>query len=173
MCQLELERVIAVHNVSTTYHVPMLLDKQKLLSTLGGLLDLQAIPRPAARIEGGTSMWKEWVGRARGQDHTLDTVSIALVGKYTVLEDAYISVTKALEHAAMYCRRKLDLVWVDASHLEDETLESSPAKFHKAWHAVCTANAIRKTTPFQSQYVTSSNTAQLFLAVTECGLRAE
>ncbi|KAK0615695.1 hypothetical protein B0T17DRAFT_656801 [Bombardia bombarda] len=142
MCQVEQKQVIAVHNVSTTYHVPMLLEKQKLLSTLGELLNLDSIQRPKSRIEQGRSMWKEWVGLTRGQDHTLDTVSVALVGKYTSLQDAYTSVSKALEHAAMFCGRKLELVWVDSSHLEDKTKEDSPAEFHKAWHSVCTANAI-------------------------------
>ncbi|KAK3946434.1 putative CTP synthase [Diplogelasinospora grovesii] len=142
MCQVEQKQIVAVHNVSTTYHVPLLLDKQKLLDTLGDFLDLKSIEIPAERIERGGFMWKEWCELARAQDHTHDTVSIALVGKYTSLEDAYISVKKALEHSAMYCRKKLELIWVDSSHLEDETLAESPAEFHKAWHAVCTANAI-------------------------------
>lgn len=119
----------------------MLLNNQKLLDSLDELLDLKSISRPAARIEHGSHMWDQWVGLARGQDHALGTVTIALVGKYTTLHDSYISISKSLEHAAMYCRRKLELVWVDASHLEDETLENSPAEFHKAWHTVCTADA--------------------------------
>ncbi|KAI2607866.1 putative CTP synthase [Hypoxylon sp. NC1633] len=142
MCQVEQKQVLAVHNVSTTYHVPLLLDKQRLLSTLSDLLDLQSIEKSSALIEHGSQMWQDWVGLTRGQDHTLGSVTIALVGKYTSLEDSYISVSKALEHAAMYCRKKLELVYVDASHLEDETSENSPAEFHKAWHAVCTADAI-------------------------------
>jgi len=141
MCQVEKQQVIAVHNVSTTYHVPLLLDNQKLLDTLSPLLDIPAMPRLPARIEQGSRMWKEWVSLARSQDHALETVTVALVGKYTSLHDAYISVSKALEHSAMYCRKKLELVWVDSSHLEDETQRDSPADFHKAWHAVCTAKA--------------------------------
>ncbi len=140
MCQVERKQVIAVHNVSTTYHVPLLLEKQKLLGTLSNLLDLSSIQRPAARIEYGGSMWNNWIDLARSQDHLQDTVSIALVGKYTSLHDAYISLSKSFEHAAMYCRKKLELIWVDASHLEDEAMENSPAEFHKAWHAVCTAD---------------------------------
>lgn len=142
MCQVEREQVLAVHNVSTTYHVPLLLDKQKLLHTLSGLLDLPALAKPQARIDQGRAMWNEWVALATAQDRALDTVTVALVGKYTSLHDAYISVSKALEHSAMYCRKKLELVWVDSSHLEDETVETSPADFHKAWHSICTANAI-------------------------------
>jgi CTP synthase len=38
-----------------------------------------------------------------------DTVSIVLVGKYITLQDSYMSVVKALEHASMRCGRKLNL----------------------------------------------------------------
>ena len=45
-------------------------------------------------------------------------VRIALVGKYTDLQDAYNSVIKALQHAAIMAGRKLVLDWVDACALE-------------------------------------------------------
>lgn len=43
------------------------------------------------------------------QERLFDSVSIVLVGKYTVLKDSYMSVIKALEHAAFRCNRKLIL----------------------------------------------------------------
>lgn len=142
MCQVEQKQVIAVHNVSTTYHVPLLLDNQNFLNTLGDLLDLQSITKPAAQIEQGSHMWNKWIGLAQGQVDEVDTVSIALVGKYISLADAYISVSKALEHAAMHCRKKVKLHWVDASHLDNETKESSPDEFKKAWEVLQSANGI-------------------------------
>lgn len=42
-------------------------------------------------------------------DRLLKEVTIALVGKYTKLEDAYASVIKALNHASMACNHKLNL----------------------------------------------------------------
>jgi len=42
-------------------------------------------------------------------DHVSREVTICLVGKYTRLEDAYASVVKALSHAALACRHRLDL----------------------------------------------------------------
>ncbi|KAJ6127373.1 CTP synthase [Penicillium sp. IBT 18751x] len=142
MCSMDPEQVIAVHDVATTYHVPILLEKQKLINTIGEHLGLTSVQRPAKLIAQGSRMWKDWVELARGQDHLHDTVSIALVGKYTALKDAYISVSKALEHASMYCHKKVEVIWVDSSHLEDEVLHSKPADFHKAWHAVCTAAGV-------------------------------
>ncbi|BCR93046.1 putative CTP synthase [Aspergillus luchuensis] len=140
MCSVEQHQVIAVHNVTTTYHVPMLLEKQKLISTITDMLDLKSIPQTPERKEQGSRMWNDWCDLARGQDFLHDSVSIALVGKYTSLHDAYISVSKALEHAAMYCHKKVQIIWVDSSHLEDDT--ASPADYHKAWHAVCTADGV-------------------------------
>lgn len=142
MCQVEHDQVIAVHDVTTTYHVPLLLEQQNFTNTITKILDLQAIPKPPELVQKGGLMWKDWVKLAKDQDHNLESVSIALVGKYTSLHDAYISVCKALEHSAMHCRKNLNLVWVDASDLEDETLNTEPANFHKAWHAVCTAKGV-------------------------------
>ena len=43
------------------------------------------------------------------QERVFESVSIVLVGKYTSLEDSYMSVVKSLEHASMRCGRKLIL----------------------------------------------------------------
>jgi CTP synthase len=43
-------------------------------------------------------------------ERQLDEVIIGLVGKYTALEDAYASVLKALNHAALFCNRKLKVL---------------------------------------------------------------
>jgi CTP synthase len=43
------------------------------------------------------------------QERLFDTVPIVLIGKYTSLQDSYMSVVKALEHASMRCGRKLEL----------------------------------------------------------------
>lgn len=69
-------------------------------------------------------------------------VSIALVGKYTKLSDAYISVIKALKHAALSCRQALDLQYVEADSLEDEMKEKDPESYHTAWKSVCGAKGI-------------------------------
>lgn len=71
-----------------------------------------------------------------------ESVSIVLVGKYTNLHDSYLSVIKSLEHSSMRCGKKLNLIWVDAEHLEDKSKVENPAAFHKAWHEVCTAEGI-------------------------------
>ncbi|KAI5849066.1 putative CTP synthase 1 [Tricharina praecox] len=141
-CDVNNEQVIAVHDVNSTYHVPILLDDQKLVELLTTTMSLDKIEIPAAYIKKGKALWKEWRTLTLAQDRLYDTVTIALVGKYTDLHDSYLSTVKSLEHSAMHCNRKLNLVWVEAEALEPAVNASDPAKFHKAWHDVCTADGI-------------------------------
>lgn len=141
-CQVEPDQVVAVHDVLSTYHVPLLLETQGLILLLRDILRLDALQISPSLVHKGTQTWKAWKSLTTSQDHLYQSVSIALVGKYTNLHDSYLSVIKSLEHAAMACSRKLNLVWVDASHLEEPTQASSPAEFHKAWHELCTAQGV-------------------------------
>lgn len=143
-CQVEPEQVIAVHDVSSTYHVPMLLEEQGLLTQLRDLFRLEAYPISPALVTKGEAIWHEWKSLTTSQTRFLDNekVNIVLVGKYTNLHDSYLSVIKSLEHSAMACRRKLNLIWLDASNLEKATLEASPESYHKAWHELCTADGV-------------------------------
>ena len=141
-CQVEVEQVVAVHDVSSTYHVPLLLERQGLIPLLRKILRLDAVSTAPELLVKGRQTWEEWKSLTATQDRLLDSVSIVLVGKYTNLHDSYLSVIKSLEHAAMRCKKKLNLIWVDASHLETATGQDRPADFHKAWHEICTASGI-------------------------------
>jgi CTP synthase len=141
-CQVEPSSVIAVHDVSSTYHVPLLLEKQGLIESLSSTLNLPAVSVSPSLNDLGQKTWKSWKLLTSTPDHHFEPVTIALVGKYTNLHDSYLSVIKSLEHASMRCSKKLILVWVDASHLEQAHLSSDAAAYHKAWHDVCDANGI-------------------------------
>ena len=141
-CQVEPAQVIAVHNVTSTYHVPLLLEQQGLITTIRDILKLDEVKKSDALIKKGKDTWIEWTKLTSSQDHLYEHVTITLVGKYTNLHDSYLSVIKSLEHSAMRCGKKLRLVWVDASDLEDAIKASNPAAFQKAWHEVCTADGI-------------------------------
>ena len=138
-CQVEPEQVVAVHDVSSTYHVPLLLDRQGHVQLLRELLKLDSMKIPPYLLLRGQRIWEEWKTLTTSQDRLFEEVNIALVGKYTNLQDSYISVIKSLEHASLRCNVKLDLHWVDASDLEAETLNTSPVKYHTAWKSVCSA----------------------------------
>ena len=63
-------------------------------------------------------------------------MDIALVGKYTGLEDAYLSVIKALNHASMHLNVEVRIRWVEASDLEEETRLNEPDKYTAAWEVL-------------------------------------
>ena len=58
-----------------------------------------------------------------------------MVGKYTGLSDAYLSVLKALQHACLSASRKLEVLWVEASHLEPAA--EVPSHISLSFHAAC------------------------------------
>jgi hypothetical protein len=55
-------------------------------------------------------------------------VCIAIVGKYNRGTDAYLSIVRALGHAAVHANRKLEYRWVDSEHLQDEATAEERAK---------------------------------------------
>ncbi len=81
-------------------------------------------------------MWK-WRDLAERYDNMTREVTIALVGKYTKLEDAYASVIKALQHAALAVHHRLNLTYIEAADLESETKDTDPVKYFEAWQTLC------------------------------------
>ena len=127
--------------METIYQVPLLLEEQGLLKLLQKGLALDKAVLSAERVEKGQVLWDLWKRTVQTVEH-LPLVNIVLVGKYTSLDDAYLSVHKSLEHSAMRCKRKLNLISVDSEHLESEMLKTDPTKYHNAWKAICEADSI-------------------------------
>ena len=75
-------------------------------------------------------------------EHLRKDVEIALVGKYTKLEDAYASVIKALNHASLALNYRLRLTYIAASDLENSTKMSNPVQFHEAWKTLCQCQGV-------------------------------
>ena len=105
-CHVLPQAVMSTHDVPNIYHVPLMLQEQGLCEILG--VDCSA-----------TNLLNEWRAMAHHLDTLTEEVHIAMVGKYTDLSDAYLSVIKSLQHAAMAVDRKLEIDWIEASHLED------------------------------------------------------
>ena len=68
---------------------------------------------PAPRLEDWRAMIDAW-------KHPEHSVTIALVGKYTQLHDAYISVVEALKHGGVACRASVDIRWIDSETVTRE-----------------------------------------------------
>ena len=126
-CHVAPEAVMSTHDVPNIYHVPLMLEKQGLCEILK--LDCNAT---------------DLIEQCRTMAHNLDTLSeevhIAMVGKYTNLSDAYLSVIKSLQHAAMAVNRKLVIDWIEASHLESDWSDSQERE--EAWTLLKQASGV-------------------------------
>jgi CTP synthase len=105
-CHVRPEAVFSTHDVPNIYHVPLMLEEQGFCD----ILDIDC---------NNTGLLAEWKAMAHRLDELTEEVNIAMVGKYTDLSDAYLSVIKSLQHAALAVERKLNIVWIEASDLED------------------------------------------------------
>ena len=141
-CDVERSHVISVMDVASLYHVPLSLRSQNILTHLRELLRLDSIVMNARLVDQGAKTWNAWKNMTLEQDHLHDSVTIALLGKYTDHPDAYHSVVKSLEHSAMACSRKLKLILVSSEFLEASCIKSAPAEYHKAWHSLHTADGV-------------------------------
>jgi CTP synthase len=102
--------VIASPDVPDVYLVPERLQAEGLDALVCEKLGLECPPADLAE-------WSELTSRIGERE---GTVTIALVGKYVKLRDAYLSVFEALKHAGIYHRRHVDVEWVDAEHMSYE-----------------------------------------------------
>src|SRR3712207_2411791 len=75
------------------------------------------------RMDGEAPDLSEWRGLVERYESASTPVRIGLVGKYTQLADAYLSVIEALSHAGAHHGGKIDLHWVDSERLTDEEAE--------------------------------------------------
>uniref|UniRef100_A0A8C6Y5Y4 CTP synthase n=1 Tax=Naja naja TaxID=35670 RepID=A0A8C6Y5Y4_NAJNA len=134
-CHVEPEQVIFIHDVSSTYRVPILLEEQGIIKYFKERLSLPIDDQPSHLL----FKWKKIADR---YERMLKSCSVALVGKYTKLSDCYTSVFKALEHSAIAINHKLDLMYIDSADLEPAMESENPVKFHQAWQQLCKADCI-------------------------------
>ena len=107
-CDVERQAVIPLPTVSTIYEVPLVLEEEGLGQLIVDKLGLN--PRQT-----DLSQWQELVNLIKTPR---ELVNIALVGEYVELKDAYFSVREALQHAALYHGRDIELTWVPEEALE-------------------------------------------------------
>ena len=113
-CNMEPDCVIPNTTASTLYEVPLLLEREGLANVVCRKLEL-ACGAP------DLTAWSEMVARIKTASRH---VSIALVGKYTELHDAYLSVEESLFHAGTANDVIVDIRWVDSSKLAPENAAS-------------------------------------------------
>jgi len=110
-CNVREEAVIQARDVASIYDVPLSYHREGLDAQVLGAFRLHGAPRP------DLSRW-ESISRAVATPE--GDVTIAVVGKYTGLKDAYKSLIEALVHGGIANRVKVNLEWIDSEVFERE-----------------------------------------------------
>ncbi|MCI6678513.1 MAG: CTP synthase [Oscillibacter sp.] len=116
-CNVSEDCVIQNLTASTLYEVPLLLEKEGLCRVVCRKLGLDA----------GEPDMRHWHELVEQIHRATRPVTIALVGKYTELHDAYLSVAESLFHAGTACGAQVDIRWVDSQHLTAENIADALA----------------------------------------------
>ncbi|HEY4997357.1 MAG TPA: CTP synthase [Solirubrobacteraceae bacterium] len=106
---LPVEAIVSACDVDNIYKVPLTFHEQGVDEFLLEHFGLEA---PAPEL----ARWTEPIERSARASRT---VRIALVGKYVQLEDAYLSVSEALRHAASLQDSRVEIEWIDSESLEN------------------------------------------------------
>jgi len=127
--------IISIHDVSNIYRVPLMMMEQNLGSMLAHRLrikpfcDRSSSKKYSMRSDithlNESKVIKEWRQLADGVDEPESECVIAMVGKYVDQGDAYLSVIKALTHAAIATKQRLKVEWIEASRLDSSDEETT------------------------------------------------
>ena len=112
-CNVPVSHVLQNLDVEYLYEAPLAMEKEKLADVV--LESLRLENRKPDLTE-----WKQMVSDLRNPE---SEVNIAMVGKYTQLHDAYLSVVEALKHGGISCKAKVDITWVDSEELNEKNLD--------------------------------------------------
>lgn len=112
-CDVEPEAVIENITAPSIYDVPVLMEKEGLDTIALKKLGLPDLPKDMTE-------WHAMVKRIHTPYKT--RVCVAVVGKYVDLQDAYISITESLHHAAVFNQADLKIKWVNAEKIENASV---------------------------------------------------
>lgn len=110
-CNVRREDIIQNMTAPSLYEVPMMLEREGLAREVCYHLGL---------INRGPDL-AEWIAMTERQNKADKQVTVALVGKYVSLQDAYLSVAEALRHGGIVNDATVQILWVDSEKITPET----------------------------------------------------
>ena len=120
-CNVRKEAVVPAYDLASIYEAPLAYHKEGLDQAVLDAFDISPAPQP------NLSVWDDVYDRIHNTD---GEVKVAIVGKYTQLEDAYKSIKEALVHGGMSNRVKVKVEWVDAELFDSEDAAPHLEGFH-------------------------------------------
>ncbi len=111
-CNVPSSHVLQNLDVEYLYEAPLAMEKENLAQVVCESLHL---PCPEPDLS-------DWTHMVEALRHPNKEVTIALVGKYTQLHDAYLSVVEALKHGGIVSHANVHLKWVDSELVTEENV---------------------------------------------------
>lgn len=112
-CNVPAKHVMQNLDVETLYEAPLAMEKEHLADIACECLHLDC-PKPDL---------KEWEDMVQSLKNPEKEVSVALVGKYTALHDAYISVVEALKHGAVAHNCSVNIKWIPSEDVTEHNVQ--------------------------------------------------
>ena len=122
-CNVRASAVIAAYDLKSIYEAPLAYHREGLDQAVLDAFSISPAPRP------NLARWEDVMDRL---NHPEGEVRVAVVGKYTQLEDAYKSIAEALTHGGIANRTRVRAEWIDAEIFESE----DPAPHLQGFHAI-------------------------------------
>ncbi|MCQ2531670.1 MAG: CTP synthase [Saccharofermentans sp.] len=112
-CNVKKEHVLQNLDAKSLYEVPLMMEEENLA---GAVCECLKLPCPEPNL----TEWKEMLNGLYNPEHN---VTIALVGKYIALHDAYLSVAEALKHAGIANKANVNINWIDSEEITAENVD--------------------------------------------------
>ncbi len=116
---LPVDSVISARDVDSIYKVPLYFRAEGVDDQVLEHFGIEATQ---------TADLTDWEALVKRSERATDVVRIGLVGKYTKLEDAYLSVIEALNHSGAHHGGKVEVRWIDSERLTDEEVHGELAE---------------------------------------------
>ena len=122
-CNVRPDSVIAAQDLASIYEAPLAYHREGMDQAVLDAFQISPTPKP------DLSAWEDVADRIANPE---GEVHVAIVGKYTQLEDAYKSIAEALTHGGIANRVKVKAEWIDAEIFERE----DPAPYLEGFDAI-------------------------------------
>jgi CTP synthase len=119
-CNVEPDHVIQSLDVKSIYEVPIKYNEEKLDKKILNIFNIKEKNKPNLKI------WKDIVNKIKSKR---EKVSIAIVGKYVDLKDAYKSLDEALIHGSLTNDVDLNTEWVDSTKINKRNVTNVLKKY--------------------------------------------
>ena len=112
-CNVPVSHVLQNLDVEYLYEAPRAMEAEHLAQVACECLNL---PCPEPELS-------DWISMVEALRHPTKDITVALVGKYTQLHDAYISVVEALKHGGIANSATVHIKWIDSELLNEENVD--------------------------------------------------